>query len=262
MSQDTWTYGRLSVQGALRYDRAWSWAPAEGNGTTDTSQFNAAPIQFEKTASVDAYQDISPRGGATYDVFGTGKTAVKFSFGRYLAPATNDAPYTQNNPANRIVTNANRNWSDTNKNYVVDCDILNPVGQNTGLPGSIVVPGGDTCAALTGDALNFGKVGSNLTQVNPEVLTGWGVRRYDWEWGVDVQQELIPRVSLDVNYNRRSFGNFTITDNKASRSVGLSEVDDPGPGGLEAPWRRRVSRRHVHVDGRSGGAPREQLRHV
>ena len=114
----------------MRYDRAWSWAPAEGNGTTDTGRFNAAPIQFDRTPSVDAYQDISPRGGAAYDVFGNGKTAVKFSFGRYLAPATNDAPYTQNNPANRIINSASRSWTDSNNNFVVDCDILNPVGQN------------------------------------------------------------------------------------------------------------------------------------
>ena len=26
--QDTWTRGRLTLQGALRYDRAWSWSPA------------------------------------------------------------------------------------------------------------------------------------------------------------------------------------------------------------------------------------------
>jgi hypothetical protein len=195
------------VQGALRYDRAWSWAPAEGNGTTDLSRFNAAPIQFERTASVNAFQDLSPRGGAAYDVFGNGKTAVKFAFGRYLAPATNDNPYVQNNPASRIITSASRTWSDNNHNFVVDCDILNPATQN--------VPGGDNCGALIGDALNFGKVGATLTQVNPNILSGWGVRRYDWEWGVDVQQELIPRVSLDVNYNRRSFGNFTVTDNLA-----------------------------------------------
>ena len=63
--------------------------------------------------------------------------------------------------------------------------------------------------------MNFGKVGSDLAQVNPDILRGWGVRRYDWEWGIDVQQELIPRVSLDVSYNRRSFGNFTVTDDQA-----------------------------------------------
>jgi hypothetical protein len=205
--QDTWTHGRLTAQGALRYDRAWSWAPAEGNGTTDTSRFNAAPITFDRTASVDAFNDISPRGGVAYDLFGNGRTALKFSFGRYLAPATNDAPYTTNNPASRIVNVASRNWSDLNGNYVVDCDILNPAAQ--------AAPGADSCAALTGDALNFGKTGSNLTQVNPAILEGWGIRRYDWQWGLTVQQELVPRVSLDASYNRRWFGNFTVTDDQA-----------------------------------------------
>ena len=204
--QDTWTHGRLSLQGALRYDRAWSWSPAEGNGTTETSPFNAAPITFERTASVDAYQDISPRGGVAYDVFGTGRTAVKFAIGRYLAPATNDSPYNVNNPSTRIVNNASRSWQDGNRNYVIDCDVLNPAQQST--------PGGDTCGALTGNALNFGKAGNNLTQVNPEILQGWGIRRYDWQVGLSVQQQLLPRVSLDVAYNRRWFGNYTVTDNQ------------------------------------------------
>ena len=31
--QDAWTRGRLTLQGALRYDRAWSCSPAEHNGT-------------------------------------------------------------------------------------------------------------------------------------------------------------------------------------------------------------------------------------
>jgi len=227
--QDTWTSGRLSLQGALRYDRAWSWAPAEGNGTTETGPFNSEPITFERTPSVDAYNDISPRGGVAYDVFGTGKTAVKFNFGRYLAPATNDDPYTQNNPASRIITNASRNWQDGNGNYVVDCDILNPVAQAT--------PRGDTCGALTGDGLNFGKAGANLTQVNPDILRGWGTRRYDWQWGIDFQQEVAPRVSVDVNYNRRWFGNFTVTDNQALNPSDydawtiIAPVDERLPGG-------------------------------
>ena len=208
--QDTWTHGRLSLQGALRYDRAWSWSPAEGNGTTDASRFNPAPIQFERTASVDAFNDLSPRGGVAYDVFGNGRTAVKFAMGRYLAPATNDNPYIQNNPASRIVNNASRSWQDVNGNYVVDCDILAPAAQSPATTGS-----GDICGALTGDALNFGKTGSNLARVNPDVLSGWGVRRYDWQWGVDLQQELLPRMSLEAAYNRRWFGNYTVTDDQA-----------------------------------------------
>ena len=47
--QDTWTRGRLTLQGALRYDRASSWSPAGKNGATGTSALNAAPIQFDKT---------------------------------------------------------------------------------------------------------------------------------------------------------------------------------------------------------------------
>jgi hypothetical protein len=205
--QDQWTVRRLTLQGAVRYDYATSWSPAEHNGTTEVSPFNAAPISFERTVSVSGYHDISPRVGAAYDVFGTGKTAVKVNAGRYLGPATNDRNYTVNNPANRIVQSVSRNWVDGNRNYVVDCDILNPAQQST--------PGGDTCAALGGNSLNFGKVGDNLTQVNPAILGGWGARAYDWQFGVSLQQEILPRVSVDVGYNRRWWGNFTVTDNRA-----------------------------------------------
>ncbi len=206
-AQDTWRLGRLSLQGALRYDRAWSWSPAGLNGTAQASRFNAEPIQFERTESVNGYNDISPRLGAAYDVFGDGRTAVKFNYGRYLAAATNDSVYVLNNPANRIVTSVDRSWQDGNGNFVVDCDILNPALQST--------PGGDTCGALTDNALNFGKAGNNLTQVNPEILSGWGVRPHNSQWGLDVQQELVPRVSLDASYNRRWWGGFTVTDNQA-----------------------------------------------
>ena len=92
--QDTWTRNRLTLQGALRYDRAWSWSPAEHNGTTAVSPTNLAPITFERTASVDAFNDLTPRFGVAYDVFGNGKTAVKFSMGHYLDAATNDSAYT------------------------------------------------------------------------------------------------------------------------------------------------------------------------
>ena len=104
--QDTWTRGRLTLQGALRYDRAWSSSPggAEFNGTPVTSRINPAPIAFETTKSVDAFNDITPRLGVAYDVFGNGRTAVKFNMGHYLDAATNDSAYTRNNPANRIVS--------------------------------------------------------------------------------------------------------------------------------------------------------------
>ena len=43
---------------------------------------------------------------------------------------------------------------------------------------------------------------------------GWGNRGYNWEFSTSFQQEVIPqRVSVDVGYFRRWFGNFTVTDN-------------------------------------------------
>jgi hypothetical protein len=92
--QDSWTQGRVTVQGALRYDRATSYAPVELNGTTNGSFLNPEPITIEKTKGVDAYNDISPRAGMALDVFGNGRTALKFNWGRYLSYAANNPPYT------------------------------------------------------------------------------------------------------------------------------------------------------------------------
>ena len=54
------------------------------------------------------------------------------------------------------------------------------------------------------------------------MLEGWGSRPYDWQMAMSLQQEILPRVSAEVGYNRRSWGNFYYTDNRA---VGPSDFD-------------------------------------
>lgn len=51
--------------------------------------------------------------------------------------------------------------------------------------------------------------------LDPTLTSGWGVRTGDWQWGAAIQQQLLPRVSAEVTYQRRWLLNFTATDNRA-----------------------------------------------
>ena len=213
-AQDSWTVNRFTLQGAVRFDHAYSWAPAEGNGTTKTSPWNAQPISFDRTVSVRGYDDVTARAGVAYDVFGTGKTALKFNVGKYLDSATNDENYTVNNPANRVQRTLNRSWTDNDGDRVVDCTVLEPLAQGpTNTTPSLRTV--DTCGALGNTSRLFGNPLPVATTINPAILGGWGVRPYDWQVGVAVQQEVLPRISVEVAYNRRWWGNYTTTDNQA-----------------------------------------------
>jgi len=68
---------------------------------------------------------------------------------------------------------------------------------------------------------NFGTA-RNSTSFDPELLQGWGIRNYNWEFGASVQREVMPRVSLDVGYYRRWYGNFLAQDD---RSVAPSDFE-------------------------------------
>ena len=100
---------------------------------------------------MNGYNDITPRMGAAYDVFGNGKTAIKVNLGKYLQAATNDENYWANNPAGRIVTRVlerEAGWTATatTSSIAICC---NPAAQNN------LATGGDNCAALDGQRPEF-----------------------------------------------------------------------------------------------------------
>ena len=82
--------GRITLQGALRYDRAWSYYPEV---TVGPVRFFPNPVTYPKTEGVTGYNDITPRGGLAWDVFGNGKTSVKVNVGKYLQAAQNGLTY-------------------------------------------------------------------------------------------------------------------------------------------------------------------------
>jgi hypothetical protein len=201
-AQDQWTFGRMTVQGALRFDNAWSYSPPQtiGPALINGQTFLATPLTFDRTDGVN-FKDISPRGGLALDVFGTGKTALKINVGKYMDPASNlNGNYSISNPIARIATTASRTWTDANGDFSPQCDLTNNAANGE-------------CLATT--ATTFGTATRTTANIDPGLLVGWGVRPRDWQFGVSVQQQVLPRVSVEVGYLKRWLQNFTATDNLA-----------------------------------------------
>ncbi|HEY7174717.1 MAG TPA: hypothetical protein VH442_07360, partial [Micromonosporaceae bacterium] len=210
-AQEQWTTGRFTLQGALRFDRATSIFPA---ATIGGVRFLPTVVSFPETPGVDSYKDLTPRGGVAMDVFGNGKTAVKFNIGRYLEAAQNGGLFIASRPTSRISTTATRTWTDANSNFVPDCNLLSNAAQD------LRAAGGDLCGAVPNT--NFGKSVFDTTQ-DPALLNGWGVRSGDWQWGASVQQQVAPRVSVELQYLRRWLVNFIATDNQAIAATDMDK---------------------------------------
>ena len=197
-----------------------SYFPEGENGVVEAHRFGPA-FTFPRTEGVRGYKDITPRVGGAYDVFGDGRTALKVSVSKYLQAPFNGDAYTINNPAVTLVQTTSRGWIDTTfpvgdprrGNFVADCDFMNPA-----LNGE--------CQAWT--TLNWGQQAAG-TQVNPAVQEGWGIRNWDWQFSAGVQHEILPRVSVDVSYSRRWWGNFFVTHNRALTSADYDEVTLTAP---------------------------------
>ena len=99
---------------------------------------------FPESKGVEGYNDITPRMGAVYDLFGTGKTAIKFNTGRYLEAAVNDnGNYSALLPASRVDTSTQPDLDRRTANFDPDCDFLNPAVQDNR------ATGGDLCGQIT-----------------------------------------------------------------------------------------------------------------
>jgi Carboxypeptidase regulatory-like domain len=216
-AQEQWTIDRLTLQGALRYDHSWSWAPPQHIGP---ERFLPTPLDFAERPVVDAYHDLTPRLAATYDLFGNGKTALKATLGKYLDAATTASNYGLSNPTSRIPQNVARTWTDADGDFAPDCDLLNPDAQD------LRPTGGDACGAYANR--NFGTAVFSNT-IDPDILSGWGVRPSDWQVGFSVQHEVVPRVSVEVGYFLRWFQGFTVTDNLAVTAADFDQFSVTAP---------------------------------
>ena len=223
--QEQWTLGRLTLQGALRFDRAGSWFPAQREGP---SRFLPTPIVVPETRGIDSYKDITPRFGIAYDLTGGGTTAIKMSVGKYLEGAGTSGIYANTNPTSRMPqttppfgpAGVTRNWTDANENFVPDCNLLNPGAQD------LRASGGDLCGVLSNASFGMNLLTNTF---DASLLSGWAVRPSDWNLAVSLQQQIGKRASVDVSYSRRSFRGFTVADNQSLESSDLTPFSIMAP---------------------------------
>ena len=199
-AQDQWTFARLTLQGGLRYDSLVSNYPDQGIGGPGWPF--APETLFFPSRSTPGYQwkDISPRVGVSYDLFGNGKTALKFNLGRYIEAITASNNDLDMNPLIRTATVTTRGWSDTNRNFVPDCNLNSPADNGE-------------CRAM--DNQNLGKPVFTRS-FDSDFVTGWGTRPNNWTLGFSVQHEVVPRVSATASFNRNWWGNWYVVDNRAT----------------------------------------------
>jgi hypothetical protein len=173
------------------------------------------------------FRRLSLQGALRFDVFGNGKTAIKANLGKYLEGAGISGTWSGANPSLRMpgsaafgVAGVTRTWTDANGNFQPDCDLLNPLANDRR------ASGGDFCGQFSN--LSFGQ---NILTNNydPALLTGWGVRSSDWGLGVSVQQQILPRASVEVAYSRRWYHGFNVNDNL------LTQPGDYTPYSITAP---------------------------
>jgi hypothetical protein len=202
--QDKWTVGRATLSGGVRFDFFNSYFPEQ--------VLRPAPlvptrnITFPRTQMAN-WKDAVPRMGVSYDLFGNGRTALKGALNKYVIAQGLQGTYGDTaNPVNRLANIVTRTWIDGNGNYRPDCDLTNVLAQDSR------AAGGDLCGIVSD--VNFGRPTLSLNY-DPEVITGWGTRPYQWEFAASIQHEVRRGFGIDIGYFRRWYGNFGVTDNLA-----------------------------------------------
>ena len=196
-AQDSWTLDRLTLNLGIRYDHISASTPAQ----TRPAGFYTPEIFFPEAKNLPNWKSIHPRIGAAYDLFGTGRTAIKGSIGRYEIADTYGLAFARvNSPVAGLSTGTTRFWVDVDQDFEPDCDLRN--GSANG-----------ECGPWSNQA--FGSV-LPIRAAADDVAKGFNVSPTVWQGHVTFQQELARNVSVTAGYYRTWYNNLTVTDNRAT----------------------------------------------
>jgi hypothetical protein len=218
-AQDAWTVNRVTVNLGLRLDYVTMGFPA-----ADLPAGLYVPARHvDELKGIPDWKDINPRLGASWDIFGNGRTAVKASIGRYNQLTRSDLTR-RFHPFSSSINNASRDWHDDNGNFIPDCDLRN-LSRN------------GECENISNE--NFGKFIPQATLFDDSVIKD--NRDFLWDFSVEMQHEIVRGLAVNFGYNHNWDGAFQVTENTL---VGRTDFDEfcipvpsdsnlPGGGGGE-----------------------------
>jgi Carboxypeptidase regulatory-like domain len=175
--QDSWTKNRLTMNLGARLEKFDARIKQE---SAAAGRF-APARSFNEVSDMPNWFDISPRLGVSYDLFGNARTALKASFGRYMAGQTTGFP-ARYNPLQ--LQSDTRTWRDLNGDNLAQDNEIGPSNNAAfGLPVFTIKP-------------------------DPDIN-----REYDLEYTAQVQHEVTRGLSVNAGYFRRGTHNQRLTEN-------------------------------------------------
>jgi carboxypeptidase family protein len=191
--QDAWTLKRMTLNMGARFER---FVAQIGDQTANAGRF-APQRTFAEQTGMPSWFDIAPRLGVSYDLFGNAQTAIKATFGRYMAGQTTSFP-ARYNPLQ--LQSDTRTWRDTNSDNIAQD---NEIG-----------------------ASNNAAFGQAVTTIRPDQDMK---REYDLEYTASVQHQVRQGLSVTAGYYRRGTYNQRRTQNNGWKPSDYTIVNVVSP---------------------------------
>lgn len=230
--QDTFNIGRATIIAGLRWERIYGYIPKQTHessqyfpsGTT-ISGLNVAlntggtlttytvRDSFDEVKNAPLWKNWAPRVSGTYDLFGTGKTVLKMSAGKYYDQVGTGTPGPNPNGA----VSQTYQWVDLNGDLAFQ-------------PGNATWNG----SRYVGGEFGTGNVTTSIPNPNPFDKN----RKRTWrrEFTASIDHELFPAFRLSAAYfNRREFDTYGNVDgdiNKWGEMFSAVQAADPGRDGI------------------------------
>jgi hypothetical protein len=203
-AQDSWRLDKLTLNYGLRFDHVKQRIVGQ---EAQVGRFAASPAYDD--IELPTWSDLSPRMSAVYDVFGNGKTAVRFGFNKFMVSMTTGLAQLYSPTA---LTTFQLPWTDLN--------------------GDDIAQGERGCTFGTaGCEINFANLPANfgrrsLSSLDPDVK-----RPYQYSYNLGVSHEVLPGISMAFEWYHNQFKNLTERNNVLRDFDSYTPIDVVTPDG-------------------------------